>query len=104
MEVLHGGVVAFAGIAKPDRFFDALERLGVEITRRLRFRDHHVYTKRDIASLGPGLKITTEKDAVRLEETGMDNVLSMRISATIADSDRLMELIYKQCRPFPSSL
>jgi tetraacyldisaccharide 4'-kinase len=98
IEALRGGVLAFAGIAKPDRFFEALERLGIKIQQRLRFRDHHTFTKQDIESLGPGLKITTEKDAVRLENAGIDDVLHLRISATITESDRLIELIYKQCR------
>jgi tetraacyldisaccharide 4'-kinase len=59
-------VVAFAGIAKPERFFTALESVGVQPVRTVRFRDHHHYSARDIEKLGGEMLITTEKDAVRL--------------------------------------
>src|SRR6185369_10399030 len=59
-------VVAFAGIAKPERFFGSLESLGIHPTKRVRFRDHHRYCFNDIESLDGEMLITTEKDAVRL--------------------------------------
>jgi tetraacyldisaccharide 4'-kinase len=47
-------VVAFAGIAKPERFFDALEGAGLELAARVRFRDHHRYReRRHPCRLGP---------------------------------------------------
>jgi tetraacyldisaccharide 4'-kinase len=92
-------VVAFAGIAKPGRFFEAIESLGIPLSRRIEFRDHHAYTPQDIAGIagtGAGENetlITTEKDSVRLEGTGIRHFLHLRISATISEFDRLMELI-----------
>jgi tetraacyldisaccharide 4'-kinase len=65
-------VVAFAGIARPERFFNALRSLGYEVARELAFPDHHWYTARDIARIQDAARetsapliITTEKDAVR---------------------------------------
>ena len=65
-------VLAFAGIAHPDKFFAALERAGVELADRVAFPDHHVFTPAELAgleatarSLGAVL-VTTPKDAVRL--------------------------------------
>ena len=84
--VSNGGrVVAFAGIARPERFFDALRLLGYDVARELTFRDHHWYTDRDIARIqsaaretGASLIVTTEKDAVRCD---MDvTVLPMRVA------------------------
>jgi tetraacyldisaccharide 4'-kinase len=67
-------VVAFAGIARPERFFNALRSLGYEVARELTFPDHHWYTARDIAGIQAAardanapLVITTEKDAVRCD-------------------------------------
>jgi tetraacyldisaccharide 4'-kinase len=67
-------VVAFAGIARPERFFNTLRSLGYEVARELTFADHHWYTARDIGSIqaaardaDAALIITTEKDAVRCE-------------------------------------
>ena len=66
-------LVAVAGIARPERFFATLEALGWEIAQAMVFRDHHWFTRRDVATihdtvqtLSAGGVITTEKDAVRL--------------------------------------
>ena len=89
-------VVAFAGIAKPERFFATLEGLGIEISERVRFRDHHLYTNRDLDTLTAGARITTEKDAVRLEGAGFGEVAHVRISLKIPEFDRLIELIHNR--------
>jgi len=90
-------VVAFAGIAKPDRFFEALRSLNLNVSRQIGFRDHHAFTPEDIALISrPGtseVRITTEKDAIRLEGAGLGDFLHLRISANIPEFDRLMELI-----------
>ena len=66
--------VAFAGIARPGRFFDALKAEGWEVVRELAFRDHHWFTERDLRSISAAaddtsadIVLTTEKDAVRLD-------------------------------------
>jgi len=103
LESLRGRpVVAFAGIAKPERFFNSVEDLGIPISRRIQFRDHHEYNARDVAEIATGAecepRITTEKDAVRLEDTSLSNFLHLRISANIPEFDRLMELIHSRLR------
>ena len=67
-------VVAFAGIARPQRFFNALRSLGYEVARELTFPDHHWYTDRDISGIQAAARdantpviVTTEKDAVRCD-------------------------------------
>ena len=86
-------VTAFAGIAKPDRFFNALERMGISPTRRVRFPDHHTYSERDLRTMPGEVHITTEKDAVRLDGPGAGSVLHLRISVNVPEIDHLMELI-----------
>ncbi|MBI4472831.1 MAG: tetraacyldisaccharide 4'-kinase [Acidobacteria bacterium] len=87
-------VVAFAGIAKPERFFSSLESIGIAPRDRVRFRDHHRYTRRDIERLGGEILITTEKDAARLE--GLGGFLYLRISVNIPEFDRLLECIQER--------
>jgi len=91
------GVVAFAGIAKPERFFEALESLGINLARRVEFPDHHAFTPKEIAEISTkgtsALLVTTEKDSVRLEGIGLGDFLHLRISANISEFDRLMDLI-----------
>ena len=61
-------MLAFAGIAKPDTFFEYLESVGI-INRHV-FKDHQNYTISDLEnlkSISIGDKwICTEKDAVKL--------------------------------------
>ncbi len=68
-------VLAFAGLARPDKFFDGLQRAGVTIAERRSFPDHHRYTVREIqrvletARQLQATPVTTPKDAVRLPAT-----------------------------------
>jgi tetraacyldisaccharide 4'-kinase len=65
--------MAFAGIADPASFFDALEGEGVQLVTTLAFADHVRYAEEQIAALCrlkdascSACLITTEKDAVKL--------------------------------------
>lgn len=67
-----GPLVAFAGIARPDRFFAALEKDGAELRDAVGYGDHHVFRPADLAFVrslaeahGASL-VTTEKDFARL--------------------------------------
>ena len=67
-------VVAVAGIARPERFFDALRRQGHEVVREQVFADHHWFTAADVRKIEREAQgsvvdcvVTTAKDAVRLE-------------------------------------
>ncbi len=65
-------VLAFAGIAFPEKFFAGLERAGVVVAGRAAFADHHAFTTMDLTRLARKARemnavlITTPKDAVRL--------------------------------------
>ena len=66
-------VLAFAGIASPQRFFRDAASLGCTVIATRVFRDHHPYSRRDLAALvaearraGADALVTTEKDLVRL--------------------------------------
>ena len=68
-----GKVVAVAGIARPERFFDALRALGWDVVREMPFPDHHWFAPADHARIAAAVQecgadgvITTEKDAARL--------------------------------------
>jgi tetraacyldisaccharide 4'-kinase len=66
-------VVALAAIARPERFTAALTHAGWIVAEAVNFRDHHAFTRRDIARVAGALArtsatavLTTEKDAMRL--------------------------------------
>jgi tetraacyldisaccharide 4'-kinase len=65
-------VVAFAGIARPEKFYATLRRVGAQLVATHDFADHHPYTPREIEALieeagrRGALLATTEKDLTRL--------------------------------------
>ncbi|MCO5251057.1 MAG: tetraacyldisaccharide 4'-kinase [Candidatus Kapabacteria bacterium] len=68
-------LLPFAGIAKPDRFFNMLEGMNYKFTSTKEFSDHHKYSESDIQKLislatksGTKFLATTEKDATKLSE------------------------------------
>ncbi|BCP52515.1 tetraacyldisaccharide 4'-kinase [Kaistia sp. 32K] len=64
--------LAFAGIGRPEKFFNTLDRAGVPLSDVKGFPDHHVYTAEDARKLlaradAEGLDlVTTSKDHARL--------------------------------------
>jgi tetraacyldisaccharide 4'-kinase len=67
--------IAVSGIARPQRFFDAVRALGWDVAEQMVFPDHHWFDERDVARVesaagaaGATAVITTEKDAVRLAD------------------------------------
>jgi len=72
-EIVRMRVLAFCGIARPQRFRDQLLRAGLEPVCFLDFPDHHTYSARCLAKIARAGRdsraeaaVTTEKDAVKL--------------------------------------
>lgn len=65
-------VFAFAGIARPEKFFATLRDLGAQVAERQAFPDHWAFSAREIerlltrATRGGLIPVCTEKDFVRL--------------------------------------
>jgi tetraacyldisaccharide 4'-kinase len=100
-------VVAWAGIAAPQRFFDMLAGHGAEVAEGVAFRDHQQLDAADAQRLlalarrhGAQLA-TTEKDMARLtgasgplaELAAASRVLPIRLALAGADAERLAALI-----------
>jgi len=92
------GIVAFAGIAKPERFFTSLELIGIRPIECVDFADHHHYSAREIDKLGGEILLTTEKDAIRLKGLTTRPYCCLRISAKIPNFDDLMSLVLNACK------
>jgi tetraacyldisaccharide 4'-kinase len=83
----HKRVFAFAGIGRPEKFFQSLRDLQCEIAEAVPFPDHHAYTPDEVIGLvdravaQKAVLVTTEKDRVRLppEARGMVKVLPVRL-------------------------
>lgn len=65
-------LIAYAGIADPERFFRLVESFGPAVLTRRPFPDHHAFTEREAAALiaeadvARAVLVTTEKDLARL--------------------------------------
>ncbi|MEZ5787859.1 MAG: tetraacyldisaccharide 4'-kinase [Xanthobacteraceae bacterium] len=93
-------VLAYAGIADPEKFFATLAHAEIAIAHRRSFPDHYVYTAADADSLlaaaaRDGLSLTTtEKDAARLSGCPALSELAARsialpITLVLEDEGRL---------------
>lgn len=60
----RAGIVAFAGVANPERFFAMLAGLGIDATP-LELGDHEAMDRDELKQLAAGLILMTEKDAVK---------------------------------------
>ena len=89
-------VFVTAGIAAPERFFSDVASAGWRVVGTIAFRDHHVFTNRDVARIaasartaGATMVMTTEKDAVRFEAAALKGVpiAAVPIVATIEPAE-----------------
>ena len=109
LKEIQKGIIPFAGIAKPKRFFDMLESMGYILNEAKEFDDHHKYSKKDLEYLLDICKkfsifnlATTEKDAAKLlpyKKFFLENKINcfvFPIALTITDGkDRFFKLLNK---------
>jgi len=78
-------IVAFAAIARPEKFFNLLHDSGAHLVARRAYADHHIFSRSELLDLRElALRLnatlaTTEKDAVRLENKQDVMVLPLRL-------------------------
>ncbi|MCR9077943.1 MAG: tetraacyldisaccharide 4'-kinase [Hyphomonadaceae bacterium] len=99
--------VAFAGIGRPEKFFDTLKAMGADVRDAVPFPDHHKFTDGDLNYLrrlagdyGATL-ITTDKDLVRLSAAQQTGILSLPVEVIFdrrADLDKMLENVIKPGR------
>ncbi|GGF16112.1 tetraacyldisaccharide 4'-kinase [Aliidongia dinghuensis] len=91
--------VAFAGIGRPQKFFDSLTDLGVDLVAGIGFPDHHAYRRDELADLiaqaerAEAAVVTTAKDWVRLPADLRPRVetLPVRLAWAGAEDQALIE-------------
>ncbi len=92
-------IVAFAGIGRPEKFFDTIVRLNVDLTAARGFADHHPFTDGEIETLKSlaarksAKLLTTEKDYQRLSAAQRDGIDVLPVSVAwknAPDLDRIL--------------
>ena len=92
-------VLAFAGIGRPQKFFDTLVSAGAFVQETQAFADHYVYRPADLAALRArarargALLVTTEKDLVRIPPEQRTDITALAVQARFADEAALVRLL-----------
>jgi tetraacyldisaccharide 4'-kinase len=82
-----GKILAFAGIGRPQKFYDSLAECGLDVVWTQDFPDHHAYTRAELEDLLTRAKrdhltlMTTSKDLVKipLDLRAFFNVLEIEV-------------------------
>ena len=92
-------VIAFAGIAHPEKFFATLRGVGAQLVAAHPFPDHHRFAdgelarlRREAAALGARL-VTTAKDFVRLAPRQQDGIATLEVEIRWREPDRVLRLL-----------
>lgn len=85
-------VLAFAGIGRPQKFFDTLREAGAHLAGARAFPDHYPYRPADLRGLDAQARalgadlVTTEKDRVRLPAAFADRVRTLAVTLAFDDA------------------
>jgi len=98
-------VVAFCGIARPERFFGQLREAGVVAAMEIPFPDHHAYSEKDVRDLLAIREekncagfVTTEKDVINLQEYArrMEPLVPATVTMELLDAEAVLSLLMAQ--------
>ena len=85
-------VLAFAGIARPEKFFASLEAIGARVAVRRIFPDHHRFSPSEMKKIVAEaerrdlIAVTTEKDRVRIPYNYAEGILTLPVSLGFDDA------------------
>jgi len=101
----HGPYVAFAGIGRPEKFFETLAHQKVDVRDAVPFPDHHPFSEGDMRYLrrlaadhNAGL-ITTEKDYARLPHAWRDGLVTLPIDVKFDRREALDKMLEDMIKP-----
>lgn len=92
-------VLAFAGIGRPQKFYDTLKSIGAGIVATNDFDDHHVFTTDELKTLRMNAArldatlVTTQKDLMRLPLESRVGINSLDIRLVFETPDQLAQIV-----------
>jgi len=84
-------VLAFAGLARPEKFYTSLSALGAELVGLYNFPDHHAYTERELdmlcyaAEKAGAIPVATAKDAVKFPAVYRERIRVLTVALAFSD-------------------
>ena len=92
---------AFCGLGNPGNFFDLLSRNAFKVGGSVAFRDHHIYSQKDIEKIeseaklaGAEIQLTTAKDAVKLSNLKFEiPCFVVEIEMVVDESEKFVNLL-----------
>lgn len=101
-------VLAFAGIGRPEKFFDTLHALGARVVAAVPFPDHHIFRAEALADLRSkaqaenAMLITTEKDFVRLAAADRADIHALPVRAVFEAPHAFAEFLTSRLSSSPT--
>jgi tetraacyldisaccharide 4'-kinase len=98
---INKNIVAFCGIAYPQKFFDFIKNIGLNLVETKIFADHYQYKNEDLErlyqqALSKNLKlITTKKDWVKFPKNFQDKIDYLDIKLDFEDKIMIKNLLEK---------
>ncbi len=95
----EGPIVAFAGIGRPEKFFEMLRAMGATLADEISFPDHHLFSEKELQHLAQkaaqhhATLVTTEKDWLRLSADWRERIESIEVKAEISPKASLEILL-----------
>lgn len=90
-------LLAFAGLARPEKFFATLKVLGADLIGTYRFPDHHPFTARELdmlcyaAEKAGAMAIATAKDAVKFPPAYREKIRVLDVALSFDDTPGLQK-------------
>ena len=90
---------AFAGIARPEKFYQTCRDSGLRLAATRDFADHHAFNAAELAMLAQDAQnfgarlLTTEKDWVRLPPDFRAQVMVLPVTLAFEDSGKVKQLL-----------
>ena len=98
-QIKNKNIVAFAGIGRPQKFYDSLKKCGLNIVKTFDFPDHHLYKNDDIKKIvetaeNLGAEIfTTSKDFVKIPTLYKNKIKVLEITIKWQNEKKLSEFL-----------
>jgi len=96
-------VVAFAGIGRPEKFFETLTELSCTLLGTHAFGDHHRFREQEVRTLADkaarlgAVLVTTAKDAVRLPASVRDLPRVLEVNLEWRSGCEILDAIFDRC-------